>query len=257
MQSCVALVLDPRLDSPTEESLRRALLGGGVSGETLDLVTSREAHGRHGDFADGIFDNCSSLFQKPASKPIRMVHPHLWSSLVNNPAFGSKKALQQSFQPQQAQTFLTRDQSIGNDQDQPELSWQPPIKHKDSQHFFETYRNHDPDQGWTEMVQQPKISKSKHTLLLSNLPQDVTHWDVTRHVRGGRLIDIWIRRNEQKATVTFAEGAADFMSFARRQGVYIGSRRVSHLIQRMSDPSLTVCRSMWTGANANTQYPNT
>ena len=243
MRSRIASFSDSVLYSPLEETLRRALFKGGVSGETLDLLISGEAQGRHRDFSDGILDNWSSLFQRPASKPVRMVHPHLWSSLVNNPAFGSKEALQQSFQPQQAQNFLTRDQSIGNDQDQPELSWQPPIKHKDSQHFFETYQNHDSDQGWTEMVQQPKTSKSKHTLLLSNLPQDVTHWDVTRHVRGGRLIDIWIKRNEQKATVTFAEGAADFMSFARRQGVYIGSRRVSDLILRPTDSMLTTCRS--------------
>lgn len=69
---------------------------------------------------------------------------------------------------------------------------------------------------------------AKRTLLLSNLPSNVTHRDVTDIIRGGRLIEFWVRPRERNATVTFADAAAAsrFLHHARRKDLYINMRRV-------------------------------
>ncbi|KAI9723128.1 MAG: hypothetical protein M1828_004376 [Chrysothrix sp. TS-e1954] len=82
------------------------------------------------------------------------------------------------------------------------------------------------DHSWTETVQHSKTQREKHTVLLSNLPYDVTHRDITSVVRGGKLIDIWLPRPERTAIVTFASGASEFLQYARRTDLYVQDRKI-------------------------------
>jgi hypothetical protein len=65
----------------------------------------------------------------------------------------------------------------------------------------------------------------QRTIFLSNLPDRTTHKDITNAVRGGRLLDIHLRQ-DHSASISFVEGASDFMAHAKRHGLYIKSKRV-------------------------------
>lgn len=69
----------------------------------------------------------------------------------------------------------------------------------------------------------------QRTILFTNLSDKTTHKDITDLVRGGRLLDVYLR-NDRCATVSFVEGAADFMAYAKRNDLYLHTKRVSTII---------------------------
>ena len=44
-------------------------------------------------------------------------------------------------------------------------------------------------------------------------------------IRGGRLLDIFLR-SDRSATVSFIEGAAEFLEYVRRNDIYLNAKRV-------------------------------
>jgi hypothetical protein len=58
------------------------------------------------------------------------------------------------------------------------------------------------------------------------LSDHTTHKDLAGIIRGGRLLDIHLR-NDRSATVSFVEGAADFLTYAKRNDIYLHTKRVS------------------------------
>lgn len=69
----------------------------------------------------------------------------------------------------------------------------------------------------------------QRTLLIKNLSDRVTHKDVVEVVRGGALLDVYLRSNDRSASVSFVEGAAAqaFLAYAKRNDIYIHGKRVS------------------------------
>ncbi len=69
---------------------------------------------------------------------------------------------------------------------------------------------------------------AKRTILLVNLPEGVTHADVVDVVRGGMLLDIYLRTHDRTASVSFLEEAAahDFFRHVKRHDLYIRGKRV-------------------------------
>lgn len=65
----------------------------------------------------------------------------------------------------------------------------------------------------------------QRTVLITNLPERATHKDLVSVVRGGRLLDIFLR-HDRSATVSFVEGAADFLAYAKRNDIYLHTKRV-------------------------------
>lgn len=66
----------------------------------------------------------------------------------------------------------------------------------------------------------------QRTVLIANLSERTTHKDLAGIVRGGRLLDIFIR-NDRTATVSFVEGAAEFLAYFKRTDMYLHTKRVS------------------------------
>jgi hypothetical protein len=66
----------------------------------------------------------------------------------------------------------------------------------------------------------------QRTVLITNLSDRTTHHDLTTIVRGGRLLDIFLR-NDRSATISFVEGAAEFLAYAKRNDIYLHMKRVS------------------------------
>lgn len=78
----------------------------------------------------------------------------------------------------------------------------------------------------------------QRTILFSNLSDKTTHKDLTNLIRGGRLLDIYLR-NDRCAIVSFVEGAADFMAYAKRRDLYLHTKRVFHCVLKFSRKLLT------------------
>jgi hypothetical protein len=70
---------------------------------------------------------------------------------------------------------------------------------------------------------------AKRTILLANLPEGVTHADIVAVVRGGMLLDIYVRTHDRTASVSFLEESAahEFFRHVKRHDLYIRGKRVS------------------------------
>jgi hypothetical protein len=76
---------------------------------------------------------------------------------------------------------------------------------------------------------RPQFDKfAKRTVLLSNLPEGVTHADIVDNVRGGMLLDIFLRAHDRAASVSFLEEvhAQEFYRHVKRHDLYIRGKRV-------------------------------
>lgn len=73
------------------------------------------------------------------------------------------------------------------------------------------------------------------SILLSKLPDNTTHADITEAVRGGQLLDIHLRFNDRTAAVSFllAADARAFYDHVKRHDLYINYKRVSSTRQRI------------------------
>ena len=88
----------------------------------------------------------------------------------------------------------------------------------------------DTGNGYTDYGRRPQYLKhAKRTLHLINLPDSVTHAEITDVIRGGMLLDIYIRSNDRIAAVSFLEeeSAQAFFQHVKRNDLYIRGRRVS------------------------------
>lgn len=66
------------------------------------------------------------------------------------------------------------------------------------------------------------------TILLANLAEGTTHADITNAVRGGMLLDVFLRSHERCAAVSFLHSAdaRKFYEHVRRHDLYIRNKRV-------------------------------
>ena len=76
---------------------------------------------------------------------------------------------------------------------------------------------------------RPQFDKcAKRTVLLSNLPEGATHANVVDAVRGGMLLDIYLRTHDRAASVSFLEEAhaQEFYRHVKRHDLYVRGKRV-------------------------------
>ena len=76
----------------------------------------------------------------------------------------------------------------------------------------------------------PKLDQ--RTIIFRNLPDKTTHQDIVNVVRGGMLLDVYLRSQEKAANVSFVQGTAAqaFMAYVKRNDVYVQGRRVRILV---------------------------
>ncbi|KAK6218718.1 hypothetical protein LQW54_002641 [Pestalotiopsis sp. IQ-011] len=68
----------------------------------------------------------------------------------------------------------------------------------------------------------------KRSILLAGIPEGTTHGEITSIVRGGMILEVYIRAAEHSALVSFLleEDAVRFYEHARRNDLYINHKRV-------------------------------
>ncbi|KAK0637282.1 hypothetical protein B0T17DRAFT_485012, partial [Bombardia bombarda] len=80
-----------------------------------------------------------------------------------------------------------------------------------------------------QQTQRPQFERAcTRTIQLMNLAEGVTHAEITAAVRGGLLLDIYLRSNERSATVSFLQAAEArrFFDHVRKHDLYIKNKRV-------------------------------
>ncbi|KAL2012702.1 hypothetical protein VTN00DRAFT_227 [Thermoascus crustaceus] len=72
------------------------------------------------------------------------------------------------------------------------------------------------------------VCTEQRTIAIRGLSERTTHHDITEVVRGGALLEIFLRTRDRMASVSFVEGSAaqEFLNYAKRRDVYILGKRV-------------------------------
>ena len=99
----------------------------------------------------------------------------------------------------------------------------------DENTFISDGEKDDGHSGAVERHYQPYARNEQRTILIKNLSDKVIHKDIVDLVRGGALLDIYVRTGEKMASVSFVEGSAaqNFLNYAKRNDIYIHGKRVS------------------------------
>jgi hypothetical protein len=185
--------------------LKSALFRGGLTTETLDTLLSGESGVTQEEYAPPTAYNTNTwedTFVKPQSVPVAMNTSHQFEASPESDHTDVGDSLQLRPQPHS----YNRVYSFG----QPDSSIDTSPKDDD----FQTSSN-------------PRVpSHDQRTVLITNLSEHTTHKDLVSIVRGGRLLDIFLR-NDRTATISFVEGAQEFLAYAKRNDIYLHTKRVS------------------------------
>ena len=226
------LVIQPRLISDHSDILRSALFRGGLTSETLDNLISGENEYSNAEI--NVSEGWDDTYTKPNSVPIAM--PVLQSS-----ADTSSAAVGEGFLPKPSSYHLNRTHSFG----QLDSVDTPPER---DEHFS-------PDTADPTSSRPPFPRDDQRTVLFTNLSDHTTHQDLVNIIRGGRLLDIYIR-NDRSATVSFVEGAQEFLAYAKRNDFYIHAKRVRFMAFGSPLSTLLIAyRSKCAGTIANSTFP--
>ena len=91
-----------------------------------------------------------------------------------------------------------------------------------------------PDQLFDAYRTKPALAKyDQRTIVIKNLSERTTHTDIAAIVRGGLLLEIFLRIRDRMANVSFVEGsaAAKFLQHVKKHGVYLHGKWVSCIFQ--------------------------
>ena len=93
----------------------------------------------------------------------------------------------------------------------------------------------DDSQMLSPSITKPHYARSEQrTITIKNLSDRATHQDIVDIIRGGPLLDVFLRPHDKMASVSFVEGAAaaDFLHHVRRNDIYVHGKRVSLYLGR-------------------------
>ncbi|KAL8924453.1 MAG: hypothetical protein Q9208_004061 [Pyrenodesmia sp. 3 TL-2023] len=93
---------------------------------------------------------------------------------------------------------------------------------------FEKEENNPPSKP--DRPSYPRMERmDQRSIVFRNLSDRTTHQDILNVVRGGPLLDMYLRTQDKSAIVSFVHGSAakEFFTYLKRNDVYIHSRRVS------------------------------
>ncbi|KAL9100653.1 MAG: hypothetical protein Q9163_004001 [Psora crenata] len=197
-------------------NLRESLYKGGISPETLEVLIRGEAVPLAP--TDGLVDA-----DEPSTPPINPIARPLKTQItLSRPTGGSEN-------------------STGSRQPPP-ITWAEDtvcsksksslFRHQSSAHDDGSFTlDSEKDDG---ISAQPRSGKrfyaraERRTIIAKNLSKRTTHRDLVDFLRGGLILDIYLRSAERSASISFVEGSAaqDFMNYVKRNDVYMHGKRV-------------------------------
>lgn len=100
---------------------------------------------------------------------------------------------------------------------------------QDDSSFPSDLEKDDQNSLMARMEKQQYARAGQRTIVAKNLSDRATHKDIVDIIRGGAVLDIFLRTNDRSVSVSFVEESAaqNFMSYAKRNDIYIHGKRVS------------------------------
>lgn len=76
-----------------------------------------------------------------------------------------------------------------------------------------------------------RSTHGKRTIYLTKLPERITYAQIFSVIRGGAVVDVWMKSSDHAASVSFVDclAAENFYQYARRNDIYIDGKRVQNL----------------------------
>ncbi|KAL2018919.1 hypothetical protein VTK56DRAFT_10286 [Thermocarpiscus australiensis] len=192
-------------------NLKRNLLRGGVGEETVDLLSQDD---------EAIQRGSTQAAPPPEARPTEEGGAGLYPS-GQRPlsGFGQRNATSHgspSGQHRERSTWADAD-GEGEDDEAAVSDIDSPIEGPPGANYVKP-------QG-----QRPQFERQcTRTIYLGNLAEGTTHADITNAVRGGMLLDVFLRSHDRSATVSFLHSAdaRRFYDHVRRHDLYIKNKRV-------------------------------
>ncbi|KAK4043261.1 hypothetical protein C8A01DRAFT_32578 [Parachaetomium inaequale] len=194
-------------------NLRQNLLRGGVGAETVDLLSQD----------DETIQGGTKTASPPKADPNEDGGARLYSSTpAPSGAYGQHKNT--SHNSPHARYHERSACAVGDgdaDEDEDDENAASEI---DSPIEGPPGANYAKPQGQRQQYEQ----RCARTLQLSNLADGTTHADIVNAVRGGMLLDIFLRNHDRAVSVSFlnSEDAKKFYDHVRRHDLYIRNKRV-------------------------------
>ncbi|KAE8451878.1 hypothetical protein EG329_002719 [Mollisiaceae sp. DMI_Dod_QoI] len=197
-------------------NLRRNLYRGGIAEETLAILIKDDApaneNGGNSATIDESMDNKSFFTQQ--SIPLNPVAEAQDYTFGRNANYTPRS----DYRPRENNTNGFHTHSQTNEEyafipDGPDGFYDESSGNNDSQ---------------SRRLRQQHDKFAKRTVLLANLPENTTHSDLVDAVRGGMLLDLYLRGHDRTASISFLEEAAaqEFFSHVKRHDLYIKGKRV-------------------------------
>ncbi|KAK3401011.1 hypothetical protein B0T20DRAFT_405775 [Sordaria brevicollis] len=209
-------------------NLKRNLMRGGVVEETINLLSQDDA-----TIQGGYVPEASQPEKAPESTtqvdkaPARPSPPGFDKPKTSAPK-PQQEARQKSYSGYSGhnESYHTGGQSGFAEGDEDELD--------EEESFYDEVHSPDgpggPEGGSDDKPrkQQQFDRQCTRTVQLCNLSENTTHADITNAVRGGMLLDVFIRTHDRSATVSFlhAADARKFFEHVRKNDLYIKNKRV-------------------------------
>ena len=138
------------------------------------------------------------------------------------------------------------------------------LKHQssiqDEGSFTVDFEKEDGPLGPTRSERPTYARADQRTIVAKNLSERATHRDIVNFVRGGLVLDIYLRSSERNASISFVEGSAaqNFMNYVKRHDVYLHGKRVRPWITPPTDIVVDVFKRLSSaGMTGNSYYPGT
>ncbi|OAX82775.1 hypothetical protein ACJ72_02879 [Emergomyces africanus] len=186
------------------DNLKQALYEGGVSEEALETLISGPGNLEEQDES---VDNTPTEIGNDPRHPLRPIS--------NDPSKNNTTPNGSWPQNGAGRTQRVPTTSNGHRSNLENDVTSFPSDEKDDGFLYNTQSRHD--------RQQHSNCTENRTILLKGLPERTAHRDIVAAIRGGALVDVFLRPRERQASVSFADGKAaqQFLGFAKRQDLYI------------------------------------
>ncbi len=101
---------------------------------------------------------------------------------------------------------------------------------EDESAFTPDFEKDDPFLAAPQPERKRYAKMEQRTIFAKNLSDRASHKDIVDFVRGGLVLDIYLRSHERErsASISFVEGSAaqEFMNYVKRNDIYVHGKRV-------------------------------
>jgi hypothetical protein len=181
--------------------LKSALFRGGLTIETLQTLLNGESEAI-GDKPSHYEYPTEGVFTRPKNVPVKLAAAQHDGDSPVSESTSASHVVRPRGQPAAFRAPVSYDEESTDDS---------PLQYDDEQ---------------DQLIRHRVPFHDQRTVLITNLAERTTHKDLASIIRGGRLLDIFLR-NDRSATISFVEGAAEFLAYAKRKDVYLHTKRVS------------------------------